>query len=75
MVLLAWLFLDDLVDDWGQIEGAPEKLQTFFTEDLLPPDWSVLGAEKWSDGSLHKPNGDICDENFELFCSKAWTGM
>ena len=75
LILLAWLSLDDLVDDWGQIEGAPEKLQTFFSEDLLPPDWSVLEAEVWADGSLHKPNGDVCDENIELFCSKAWTGM
>ena len=36
LILLAWLSLDDLVDDWGQIEGAPEKLNTFFSEDLLP---------------------------------------
>ena len=70
LILIAWVFLDDLVDDWGQVEGAPEKLQTFFTEDLLPPDWSVLEAEEWSDGSLHKPNGDICDENFELFVNR-----
>jgi phosphonate transport system permease protein len=42
---------------------------------LWPPDWSVLEAEVWVDGSLHKPNGDVCDESIELFCSKAWTGM
>ena len=44
-LVLVWLtfsFLDDLVDDWGQIEDAPEKLETFFYADLWPPDWSVL---------------------------------
>jgi phosphonate transport system permease protein len=75
LFILAWVFLDDLVDDWSQIENAPENLETFFREDLWPPDWSVLEAEVWGDGSLHKPNGDICDESIELFCSKAWTGM
>mgnify|MGYP006097044451 FL=1 len=75
LLLLAWLSLDDLVEDWSQVESAPEKLEIFFTEDLWPPDWSVLEAEVWVDGSLHKPNGDICDESIELFCSKAWTGM
>ena len=50
LIVLAWLSLDDLVDDWGQIEGAPEKLQTFFSESLFPPDWSVLEAEVWADG-------------------------
>ena len=75
LLVLTMVFLDDLVEDWGQIEDAPEKLQAFFSEDLWPPDWSVLEAEVWVDGSLHKPNGDICDESFELFCSKAWTGM
>ena len=75
LFLLAWLSLDDLVEDWSQVESAPEKLEIFFTEDLWPPDWSVLEAEEWADGSLHKPNGDICNEDVELFCSKAWTGM
>ena len=75
LFILAWVFLDDLVEDWDQIENAPENLKIFFTEDLWPPDWSVLEAEVWGDGSLHKPNGDVCDESIELFCSKAWTGM
>ena len=47
-IILIWLslsFLDELVDDWGQNESAPEKLGTFFDEELLPPDWSVLEAE------------------------------
>ena len=75
LVWLTWSFLDELVEDWGQIENAPEKLEEFFYEDLWPPDWSVLEAEEWADGSLHKPNGDLCTESYELFCSKAWTGM
>ncbi|MFL2981489.1 MAG: phosphonate ABC transporter, permease protein PhnE [Candidatus Poseidoniaceae archaeon] len=75
LVWLTWSFLDELVEDWGQIESAPEKLETFFYEDLWPPDWSVLEAEEWADGSLHKPNGELCTESYELFCSKAWTGM
>ncbi len=75
LLYLAWSFMDELVEDWDQIESAPENLKIFFTEDLWPPDWSVLEAEVWGDGSLHKPNGDICVEDFELFCSKAWTGM
>ena len=57
LLSLTWVFMDDLVDDWGQIEDAPERLETFFYEDLWPPDWSVLEAEEWADGSLHKPNG------------------
>ena len=60
LLLLAWLSLDDLVEDWSQVESAPEKLEIFFTEDLWPPDWSVLEAEVWADGSLHKPNRDNC---------------
>ena len=42
ITLAYFSFLDDLVDDWGQIEDAPEKLETFFYADLWPPDWSVL---------------------------------
>ena len=75
LVFLTWLFLDDLVDDWGQVESAPDRLGTFFEEDLWPPDWSVLEAEEWSDGTLHKPDGELCTENYQFFCSKAWTGM
>ena len=75
LLSLTWVFMDDLVDDWGQIESAPERLETFFYEDLWPPDWSVLEAEEWADGTLHKPNGDLCTESYEIFCSKAWTGM
>ena len=75
LLWLTWSFLDELVEDWGKIESAPEKLEKFFYEDLWPPDWSVLEAEEWADGSLHKPNGDLCTESYELFCSKAWTGM
>ena len=36
LLLLAWLSLDDLVEDWSQVESAPEKLEVFFTEDLWP---------------------------------------
>ena len=75
LVFLTWLFLDDLVDDWGQVESAPDRLGAFFEEDLWPPDWSVLEAEEWSDGTLHKPDGELCTENYQFFCSKAWTGM
>tara|TARA_A200000159_G_scaffold135544_1_gene134679 strand:- start:208 stop:1140 length:933 start_codon:yes stop_codon:yes gene_type:complete len=74
LLWLTWSFLDELVEDWGKIESAPEKLEKFFYEEG-PPDWSVLEAEEWADGSLHKPNGDLCTESYELFCSKAWTGM
>jgi phosphonate ABC transporter permease subunit PhnE len=74
LLSLTWVFLDDLVDDWGQIEDAPEKLGEFFYEEL-PPDWSVLEAEEWVDGTLRKPNGELCTESYEIFCSKAWTGM
>ncbi|MAH90936.1 MAG: phosphonate ABC transporter, permease protein PhnE [Euryarchaeota archaeon] len=75
LLSLTWMFLDDLVEDWGQIESAPERLETFFNEDLWPPDWSVLEAEEWADGTLHKPDGELCTEDYEFFCSKAWTGM
>ena len=75
LLWLTWSFLDELVEDWGQVENAPDRLETFFYEDLWPPDWSVLEAEEWVDGTLHKPNGDLCTESYELFCSKAWTGM
>ena len=77
-IILIWLslsFLDELVDDWGQIESAPDRLGTFFDEELWPPDWSVLEAEEWADGSLHKPDGELCTESYEIFCSKAWIGM
>lgn len=77
-LILIWLsmsFMDDLVDDWGQVEDAPDRLETFFFEDLWPPDWSVLEAEEWADGTLHKPDGELCTASYEIFCSKAWTGM
>ena len=75
LIVLAWLSLDDLVDDWGQIEGAPEKLNEFFSESLLPPDWSVLEAEVWADGSLHKPNCEVFNQNIELFWCKELSVM
>mgnify|MGYP001271047940 FL=1 len=74
LLSLTWVFLDDLVGDWGQIEDAPEKLEAFFNKEW-PPDWSVLEAEEWVDGTLRKPNGELCTESYEIFCSKAWTGM
>ncbi len=74
LLSLTWMFLDDLIEDWGQIESAPDRLEKFLSKEW-PPDWSVLEAEEWADGSLRKPNGDICTENYEFFCSKAWTGM
>ena len=64
LLWLTWSFLDELVEDWGQIESAPDRLETFFYEDLWPPDWSVLEAEEWSDGTLHKPDGELCTEKY-----------
>ena len=57
--------LDDLVGDWSKIDSSFENLYIFFTEDMFPPDWSILKAEK----------GLKCESEFGFFCSQAWKGI
>ena len=40
--ILTFLALDDIIVDWSQIDGSFGKLYIFFTQDLFPPDWSIL---------------------------------
>ena len=47
LLLLAWITLNDLVDDWGRLEGGWENLTTFVTESMWPPNWSVLEAQSY----------------------------
>ena len=46
MALLTFFMMDDLIGDWSEIDGSFGKLYVFFTEDMFPPDWSVLEAER-----------------------------
>ena len=42
--ILTILAIDDIVDDWSTIDGSFEKIYIFFTQDLFPPDWSILSS-------------------------------
>ena len=63
--ILTILAIDDIVVDWSSIDGSFNKLYEFFTEDLFPPDWSILSAE---------PNIE-CSSEIGFFCSQAWKGI
>ena len=63
--ILTFLALDDIIVDWSQIDGSFGKLYIFFTQDLFPPDWSILSAEP----------GIKCSSEFGFFCSQAWKGI
>ena len=65
MALLTFFMMDDLIGDWSEIDGSFGNLYVFFTEDMFPPDWSVLEAEK----------GLQCDSEVGFFCSQAWKGI
>ena len=43
--ILTILAIDDIVGDWSTIDGSFENLYVFFTQDLFPPDWSILSPE------------------------------
>ena len=59
VLLLTLLAIDDVIGDWSDINGSFENLYIFFTEDLFPPDWSILSAE---------PNLQ-CNSEIGFFCS------
>lgn len=65
MLLLAMITLNDLVDDWGRLEGGWENLTTFVTESMWPPNWSVLEAQSYP----------VCEKDIEFFCSVGYLGM
>ena len=65
LLLLAWITLNDLVDDWGRLEGGWENLTTFVTESMWPPNWSVLEAQSYP----------VCEKDIEFFCSVGYLGM
>ena len=65
MLLLAWITLNDLVDDWGRLEGGWENLTIFVTESMWPPNWSVLEAQSYP----------VCEKDIEFFCSVGYLGM
>ena len=64
-LLLALITFNDLVGDWGRLEGGWSNLVIFFNESLWPPNWSVLEAQSYP----------VCEESVGLFCSVAWIGM
>ena len=63
--ILTFLAIDDIVEDWSTIDGSFENLYIFFTQDLFPPDWSILSPE---------PNLK-CNSEIGFFCSQAWKGI
>ena len=63
--ILTILAIDDIVGDWSTIDGSFENLYVFFTQDLFPPDWSILSPE---------PNKQ-CNSEIGFFCSQAWKGI
>jgi len=65
LLLLAWITLYGLVDDWGRLEGGWENLTIFVTESMWPPNWSVLEAQSYP----------VCEKDIEFFCSVGYLGM
>ena len=65
LLLLAWITLYDLVDDWGRLEGGWDNLTIFVTESMWPPNWSVLEAQSYP----------VCEKDIEFFCSVGYLGM
>ena len=65
MLLLAWIILNDLVDDWGRFEGGWENLTAFVSESMWPPNWSVIEAQSYP----------VCEKDIEFFCSVGYLGM
>jgi ABC-type phosphate/phosphonate transport system permease subunit len=63
--ILTFLAIDDIVEDWSTIDGSFENLYIFFSQDLFPPDWSILSPE---------PNLR-CNSEIGFFCSQAWKGI
>tara|TARA_B100000287_G_scaffold411460_1_gene440956 strand:+ start:578 stop:1471 length:894 start_codon:yes stop_codon:yes gene_type:complete len=63
--ILTILAIDDIVEDWSTIDGSFENIYIFFTQDLFPPDWSILSSE---------PNIK-CNSEIGFFCSQAWKGI
>tara|TARA_A100000164_G_scaffold221332_1_gene196370 strand:- start:2021 stop:2902 length:882 start_codon:yes stop_codon:yes gene_type:complete len=65
LFVLAWITLNNLVDDWGRLEGGWENLTTFVSESMWPPNWSVLEAQSYP----------VCEKEIEFFCSVGYLGM
>lgn len=65
LLLLAWITLNDLVDEWGRLEGGWENLTIFVKESMWPPNWSVLEAQSYP----------VCEKDIEFFCSVGYLGM
>jgi len=66
LLIIAWFVMDDLIEgEWEEYEGKFENLETFWDENLWPPDWSILEAQTYP----------VCEENWEFKCSKAYMGM
>ena len=65
LLLLAWFVLNDLVDDWGRLEGGMDNLVIFVEESMWPPNWSVLEARSYP----------VCEDDIQFFCSVGYLGM
>ena len=52
---------------WEKLFNSPRNIQTFFTESLWPPDWSVLEPQAYP----------VCEESgwLDFTCSTAWIGL
>ena len=73
---LAFMALNDLVEDWDTLEGSADNLERFWNESLWPPNTDVWGPENWRDGTQRHPTGEICEaDSIQFFCSKAWHGI
>ena len=52
--------------NWQKLFDSPRNIQTFFSESLWPPDWSVVDPQAYP----------VCEksEAFDFMCSTAWIG-
>tara|TARA_B110000014_G_C20122288_1_gene595339 strand:+ start:2356 stop:3270 length:915 start_codon:yes stop_codon:yes gene_type:complete len=67
MLMLAFLVLNGMVNDWGRLTGGVTNLIDFFHQSLWPPDWSVLEPQVYPVCTARAP--------FEFTCSTAWIGV
>ncbi len=65
LVTTVVVFNDLVAGDWSAIFGGKSRFVEFFSEDLWPPDWSLLQARKYP----------ACESSIGFFCSKAFIGM
>ena len=73
-VLFIFIFLftiiifNGMINDWGRLSNGIGVFRTFLSEDVLPPDWTVLEPMTY-------PVCTVEPKILDFTCSRAWIGM